>query len=426
MILKILALAFFIVVFVYLFLRAVRYIIRFTNQTNYLLKSDLVRNLTGHPSLKNKTIIIPPRYFEPDEIKEIIIFKLDHIGDIILSAPALRAIREGYPKARITLACGSWAKDILGPEGLIDHFLEINMTLRSIPHAQKRAEKKKLLAFLRQNHFDLAIDLRTSRDMRYLLKAARATWKVGFRTFVRDGFMDICVTPVFPYRQAHQVEQMLEIPRALGLKTNHPAPALRLTAEEKAYAAAFCEQHMPQGSILVGMHPSAGSPSRIWHPERFAALADKLMENPKVRVALLVGKGDLPLAAKIRDLSKKEIIVISDASIRQSAAIIQKCHLFISNNSGPMHLAASVDTPTIGIFSGMDLPNEWAPYGEKHRIIISPVCCMPCYKGECKRKKMYCLESITVEQVYNAALAMLAEYGQPPSEERNGKKTNES
>jgi len=164
----------------------------------------------------------------------------------------------------------------------------------------------------------------------------------------------------------------------------------------------FKEEGIKKTDRLLAIHPAASCPSKIWPNERFADVAARLIERYGFKVLVIAGPKDLALAESvIKHMHKPAINLAGKTSVSQLASVLKRCNLFISNDSGPVHIAAALGTPVISIFGrnqkGLS-PTRWGPTGKKGRILHKEVGCIECLAHNCV-KDFVCLKAITVDDV---------------------------
>jgi ADP-heptose:LPS heptosyltransferase len=161
---------------------------------------------------------------------------------------------------------------------------------------------------------------------------------------------------------------------------------------------------------LIAIHPGASCPSKIWPNERFAQVADKLIDRYGVKALIIAGPKDIALAQNVMQRMRHPAVNLAGkVSLSQLASALKRCQLFISNDSGPVHIASSVGVPVISIFGrnqkGLS-PKRWGPVGEKDKVIHKEVGCIECLAHNCK-KDFACLKAITVDEVLKVADSIL-------------------
>ena len=364
---------------------------------------------------------------DPESVRDVLIIKLDHIGDFILSLPAIKMIDAKFPKARITLLAGSWSKPIAEKVPEIDNILTFNFFHEKSEKGSaslQTNQMEQLEKLLQAYHFDLAIDLRRHPETRKVLKLSRARYTVGYDTMEDDSWLTISLKHAVELEdiigqksKSHITTQLCQLVQAIdtnNLTSEHieiSIPTLSLPDKEpsdslKRYLS------VSQTDYLVGIHPGAGSSIRQWPISYFAHLADLLIERNSAHVILFGGKEDKTLAAQICDQMHYKNKVVSLAgviSLEEFLAMVRSCHLFIGNNSGPCHIAGVMGVPTLTIFSGQVLPHEWHPIGDKTMSIRVGLHCAPCYKSLSEQcpYDLKCLKYLWPEKVLEAATQLL-------------------
>ena len=238
--------------------------------------------------------------------------------------------------------------------------------------------------------------------MAFLFSAIGAKYRIG-RDTDRRGFFYNLKVPEGSLSSSHEVERMLDIARTLGAKIRNKDLEIPLFTDDRNYVTEFFSQHhIREDDLVIGINPGAFRPSRKWDKKKFALVADGLSKKYQARIIITGGKRDIKLANNISNLMIiKPIIVAGKTTLKQLAVLIQKCKLFITNDSGPMHIAAAVKTPLIALFGPG--PLEYSPYGDgkRHIVIKKEVDCSPCYKMKCRSHK--CMERISAGEVLQAA-----------------------
>ncbi len=330
------------------------------------------------------------------------------IGDTLFTTPAIHALRQTYPRAYIAAIAYSSNKGVLEDNPDIDE-LFLHPTLGEW---WRWPELGRLFWRLRQRHFDLAVDMCTfsfflsrvvcSVRRRIKLQLPRLWWLV----------------PAHDWAQRHAISHYSEVVSALGLEVASPRLRLTLTAAQRRLASQYLAQHgVKEGDLLVAIHPGGEGwyGKKRWAKEGFARLADELTWRLGARIVLLGGGGEMALAEEVAHLMEAPCINgAGRLSLRETAALIERCHLFLGNDSSPLHLAAAVGTPVVGIYGPSNVAN-FGPYGVDHAVVHSDLPCSPCFhfigsipfwkRPLCRASR--CLEAVTVEKVLAAALSLL-------------------
>lgn len=342
-------------------------------------------------------------------IERILVIKLRQIGDVLLTVPALRAVREHYPGAHIAVMVNAGTEAMLLGNRLIDEVIVLD---RATEARSFFGRIRKALSFaldLRKKRFDLAIDL-TSGDRAAILSFfSRARYRVGADPMGK-GFLGkrLLYTHRQPIRnpQAHTVEQNLEIVRQIGLDTSDRS--LSMAIPEEAAAAVqtlFARHRVPDSALKVHLHPTSRWLFKCWRDEAVASLIDRLVEQYRAQVLLTCGPGraEKEKARKIFDLSRlKPVDLIGKTTLKELAAVSKRADLFIGVDSAPMHIAAAVGTPVVALF-GPSGEHHWRPWGEEHTVVAKAMPCRPCGQAGCNNsKRSECLETLSVDEVWEA------------------------
>ncbi len=328
-------------------------------------------------------------------------------------SPAVRAIREHFRDARIAILAKSWVLDTLRGHPDYDDLIEYDDQGR---HRSLRG-RARLALELRRDRFDLAILFQKAFEAAVLAALAGARSRIGYATD-RRSFLLTHALPL-PPRGTHHVELFLGIARALGCPVRDSSPSFYLDEIARRSAAALLGAPGDRTpSPLVAFHPGASKRPRAWHEGRFAELGARLAREAGARIVLLGDRGESPLLERIRRLLPPgpEPLAVAGISIKEVGGILERCSLFIGNDSGPMHIAAALGVPSIGIF-GPGSPELTAPRARPGRFVAvtRSYPCSPCrqnYFRECPPApsgKPFCLEEIRVEEVAEAALRLLTE-----------------
>jgi len=353
----------------------------------------------------------------PEKPGRILIRVNNWIGDVVMISPAVRAVRARYPRARIAILAKSWVLDTLRGSPDYDDLIEYDQAGR---HGGLQG-RMRLAAELRRGRFDLALLFQKAFEAALLAFLARIPVRIGYAT---DGRTALLTHPIsLPPEGTHHAELFAGLVRALGCDLADLSPIFHLDDAARARGAELLRTAgWDRGRTLIALHPGASKGPRAWHPERFAALAGRLAQSARAQIVLLGGPADREAAHLIASGAAATTLLmpVDTPSIKEMAAILERCRLFIGNDSGPMHVAAALGVPTVGIF-GPGSPRLTAPIAPAPRLSIvdKRYPCSPCRQDffrECSAApsgKPFCLEEITVEEVVDAATTLLAAHPDP-------------
>ncbi|MBX3303310.1 MAG: lipopolysaccharide heptosyltransferase II [Nitrospira sp.] len=343
--------------------------------------------------------------------KRILVRVPNWIGDAVMCEPALRGLRSLFPGAELTiLAKPSIAELYTGYSGL-DHVLAYN---DKDAHAGI-AGKWSLAASLRRHRFDLAVLFQNAFEAAFIAWLAGIPRRYGYATDGRVLFLTQPVAVPRPDNPVHQVEYYWNMLKPLGASGEAPPPTLHVSADEdRMVDGRLVSAGIDSSNIIIGVNPgSTYGKAKRWLPERFAEAARKLAERVEkeerapVAVALLGARGEESLGKDIASRIDRRSIVLSGATtIRELMAVVKRCRLLITNDTGPMHIAAAFGVPVVAVFGPTD-SRTTAPYGQERSVVREAVDCAPCLLRDCPIDHR-CMTRISVDQVYETAVQQLA------------------
>ncbi len=345
-----------------------------------------------------------------ENIQKILVIKLAGIGDIILATPALRALRRKFPQAYIALLTTPRAAEIIKGSPYLDELFFLSSTSKNLGGVIN------LIRSLRRKRFDVAINLYNLFTLRGAFKVALLMYLIGVRYRVgRDtdsrGFFYTIKVPDERFSERHEVEYNLDVVQALGADIKDKKLEIPISDKDREYVQEFLKQNgIGEDDLVVGLNPGAFRPSRRWGKESFARVGDELVKRYQAKIIITGGPEEIELAQKIADMIKIELIIATgEVTIKQLVSLIERCNLFISNDTGAMHMAAAMKTPLVALF-GPGLLARYGPYGDRNRYVVvkKDVECSPCYKFKCR--KHLCMKLITVEDVLQAAEELLRRF----------------
>lgn len=343
---------------------------------------------------------ICPEPLDSGNINRILLIKIEHIGDLVLSTAAIRAIREHFPHSSITMLVNPYTKAIVDSDPHLD---EVVVYDAQGIH-KSLIEKIRFIRNLRSKEFSLAIDLDTRSFLFtsvWLAYLSRAKVTLGLDGFSRGFLFNIKVKP---YSQPRPLaEEVLHILLPLGIAVSDMQPRLFLSRENKSYIQGFLNREgVKEDDLLVIIHPGGYYETQWWTKEGYAKVAQHLIGKYGAKTFLVGGHKEKKLVNEIIALmSEKPINLAGKISLGQLMALISRCHLFIGNNSGPLNVALGFDIPTIS-FLGSGIPERWRPQGEKHIVFRKDLPCSPCQLGYCWRRDFACMREIKPEEVIEA------------------------
>ncbi len=265
---------------------------------------------------------------------------------------------------------------------------------------------------LRKKRFDLALILHPTNRANIIVFLSGIPVRVGYNK--KFGFLLTHKLEERKYEgKKHEIEYTLDIVRSLGVSAENNGLFMPIKKENEEYIENFLHSHGVSGKDrLIALHPGASCPSKIWPGENFARLGDGLAKSFKVKIIILSSREDEEVGNKvIRLMQCKPISACGKTTVSELASLLLRCALVISNDSGPVHIAAAVKTPVIAIFGRNERglsPVRWRPLGKRDIVLHKEVGCESCLAHDC-RIDFKCLKAITPGEVMAAAEKILNE-----------------
>ena len=342
-------------------------------------------------------------------VRQILVRGPNWLGDAVMCEPALRGLRRLFPQATITLLVKPSVAELFELHPAIDRVMLYEDRGR---HAGL-AGKWRLAGDLRQHGFDLAILLQNAFEAALLTALGGIRRRYGYAT---DGRSLLLSDPVAtPDRRSHkhQVQYYWDMLKPLGLSGQPGHPELFVSPdEERVMAERLAQRGIMADDVVIGINPgSTYGGAKRWVPDRFAESTERLCRTlndsgRRPAVVLIGAKGEEPLGRLIASRLTARAAVLSGAtSIRELMAVIKRCAVLVTNDTGPMHIASAVGVPVVAIFG----PTDWrttSPYGEEHALLRHPVDCAPCLLRECPIDHR-CMMGVSVDQVYDAGVKLI-------------------
>jgi ADP-heptose:LPS heptosyltransferase/GT2 family glycosyltransferase len=361
------------------------------------------------------------------EVKRILAVKLDHIGDFLTALPALRALKDRFPQAEIDLLVSSASASLAAPGGIPDPAIPVsNVLVFDFFHARSaegqrsvaEADFAALHARLAPQKYDIALDFRMHPETRSVLRHTGSAWLAGYDHQNRFPWLDFSLEwegdVQLVRKRAHVSERLIQLVDAAAdaCRDNAAPPGLALGAASRPAALAG----LPAAFLarpLVCIHPGVGNVVRQWPAASYAALIDLLAGEAGLHTVLIGSAEEAPIAERIvRSVSRPGVVesLAGRVKLADLPAVMRACVLFVGNNSGPQHMAASLGLPAIGIHSGVVDAAEWAPLGERAIAMRRHMVCSPCYlefAADCPRE-LACLTGLAPRDVFAACRRLLA------------------
>jgi ADP-heptose:LPS heptosyltransferase len=366
--------------------------------------------------------------------RRILLLRFERIGDLLMSAPAIAAVRTLAPHATIDLVVGSWNKSLAALIPGIDTVETLDTPWLARPSRAPIPPRattvptrggegvfslaKRALRW-RPRHYDLAINFEGDIRSHALMALSGAPARIGFDM---AGGGPLLTTRVEFRPNEHTTANAERLVRAAfhaqDLTTAPPPFKLALPAEARERAAALLAAKNTSDRPLIAIHASGGRAIKQWPPARFANVAARLARDQKAQLLLTGTTADRHLIDEMRaalptNLDVLDLVGEVDQHLPLLAAILERCRVLITGDTGPMHLAAFVGTPIVAIFGPSD-PIRYAPLASPHRVVRIDLPCAPCNRirlppTRCQGHTPDCLEGVTTDTVYAAARDLIVE-----------------
>jgi len=322
------------------------------------------------------------------------------MGDVILTTPALAALKARYPRVYLDFVVKERYAELLKGHPLVDGLFLLPQGDGLLPVGRQLRRKRHHVVL------DLHANLR-SRLLTAMLPAPRKL-RYGKRTFRRWAMVR---TGYRPQEAPHVVDLYLECLRPLGIEAPRGRPRLYLSNGDGEFREEFYLQNrFGESGPVVGLHPGARWPGKRWPAERFARLGQRLMRERGAQILVFGGPGEEDLVARVVQGIQPSPPVALGLSLGQLMALISGCVLFVTNDSGPMHMATALGVPVVAIFGPTHPLLGFWPLGDEDVVLTAGLSCSPCSlhgKRRCPQGTWQCLERVGVQDALGAALGIL-------------------
>lgn len=338
--------------------------------------------------------------FPTREPHNIIIRMPNWLGDLVMATPILEDLRSHMPQAKITAMCRGKTGDLLLHDPNIDEIFQFTRPSGWL----HREEARNILNPLRHGDYDLGILLTNSFSSAWWFWRGQVKNRIGFGGRMRDAFLDKIVPRPSDIEERHLVSVYKQIIAPLGIPESETVPKLYVSSEEVEDARELLRRYkIPESAKIIGINPGAAyGTAKCWLPDRFLEVAKKLIEDPSVYILFF---GDLAGAKTVHEicgkLPERVIDLAGKTTLRELMALISLCDVFLTNDSGPMHMASALGTKLVALF-GSTNDIKTGPYNGGVVIHKRPSC-SPCYKRVCPID-FRCMKEITVDEVHREVM----------------------
>ena len=333
------------------------------------------------------------------ENPRILLVRTDRIGDVTLTTPAAAALKAALPGARLHFLAGAYARPVLEKNPALERIITLGGFFDTLRE-------------LRRENYDAAVVFFVDFRSALLPLLAGIPLRVGPASKVWSLFLNRRISQHRSRIEKHEADYNRELLAGLGLPVTPAPTSVTVTPEEKDAAARALERAgLKPGDLIVGVHPGSRGSAMNWPPENFAALASRLMRAHGVKVLLTGSAAETPLLEEMAAaMPEKPAVLREPLDLRHFMALVGRCSMFVTNSTGPLHLAVAQGVPTLSFFPPIKVcsPRRWGPYGDGVNKVLVPSGpeCLECSREKCAR--FNCMAEITVEAAYAAAAEILA------------------
>lgn len=344
--------------------------------------------------------------------QRILVVRLDNLGDVLLTTPAIHAIRECLPWAHIGLLASSSGAQVAELDPDIDEtivyeapWMDVQGTLPLDVLAETR-----MVAIIAHKKYDGAVIFTSFHQSP--LPAAYLCYLAGIplRHAASIDFPGSLLTTrhKHPEQLIHEVWRGLNLVSAIGFSSKSQELILELEPEDRAEAAStLIDNGIEPGRPVVAIHPGCSCQARTYSWQSYVKIADMLVDRLGCSVVLTGSPEEIPLTERIAGEMRRSVASLAGlTNFRELAAILSMADVVITGNTGPMHMAAAVNTPVVALFALTNPPQQWGPWHVKHRLLYHIVPCAICYNLTCPGDHA-CLSQVSPEQVVDAARELL-------------------
>ncbi|MFA6468330.1 MAG: glycosyltransferase family 9 protein [Bacteroidota bacterium] len=321
---------------------------------------------------------------------KILIIKPRAIGDVLLSTPVIRNLKEFVPEASIDFLTEQFAADVV----IGNRFVREVLTFH-----KKHDSTLAVIRKIREKRYDIVIDLFGNPRTALITRFSGAPHRIGFPFRGRAYAYNHHLTA--KGGEVHNVDFNLEALRHFGIPIVSSDPEFPISNVHREFANTWLAEKQISGRSFIGINPGGGWYTKKWSLESYAQLADRISGNNELTIMLFWGPGEKEEVKKVQAMMKSESVLLPKTSLKEMGAFLERCSYLISNDSGPMHIAASLGVPTLGIF-GPTNPHLQGPYGGRSIWVRNETLdCLECNLTDCPIGNV-CMRGLTIDMVFEA------------------------
>ena len=342
--------------------------------------------------------IVGQNHIDRSKIGRILVRATNWVGDMVISLPALEAIKENFPKSSLVVLARPWVIPLIENHPAVDQVIPLR---KGRGYFADIIEVIRVAGLIRSMRFDLAILLQNAFEAALLTYLGGVRLRIGYNTDCRGFLLSHSVIRDENILKAHQVEYYLGILRAMGWEAETKDPYLFVGDRDmESIRSILLSKGIQQDDLLVGLSPGAiYGPAKRWPAERFATVGDWATERWGAKVLILGSQAEQNIGRSVsQSMKHTPLNFCGMTSLGETMALIKRCHFFVTNDSGLMHVAAALGRPMVAVFGSTD-PTATGPRSEKARIVKHDVACAPCFKPKCPTD-FRCMFEIKPDEVW--------------------------
>jgi len=325
-------------------------------------------------------------------ITKILFIRLDRIGDVVLSTPALRALKQHFPGAELTVMLRSSTR------GLVEH----NPFVDRIVTVDRFSDLVSAIRGLRACRFDLVVDPYDDWPIESALVAglSGARVRIGYAVAGREAFFNVRLRQ--HGKERHMTDVVMHSLKPLGISPYDVQPKVYLSRRELESAGQWLGERRGCRLPLIGVHPGASCETQRWPSEYYAQLGSLLLREKRQGLIVFGGPEDRERVDAIAEQIGEPVLTCVTEDIRRFSALVSYCKILVCNNSGPLHVACALGVPTVSVM-GPTVKERWMPRGKRHRVLrANGLPCIGCNGASCRIGTHECMRTIIPEQVMAA------------------------
>lgn len=333
------------------------------------------------------------------KIDRILIRATNWVGDVVITLPALEAVRECFPESTISILARPWVIPLFEAHPMVDEVIPMKKEKGPLAGAK---EIIKTSLMIRRKNFDMAVLFQNAFEAALIVFLAGIKIRIGYNTDHRAILLSQSVMMNYDLNNEHQTGYYLSILKALGCNAEPRAPKLFVSDKDMEEAHKLLNNEgVKDGDTLLGLSPGAiFGPAKRWPSDRFAQIGDWAIERWNARVVILGSEREKDICDTVSDIMKNPAInLCGKTDLGKAMALIKNCDLFLTNDSGLMHVAGALKIPLVAVF-GSTNPKATGPGGPRSIIVKHNLECAPCLKPVCPTD-FRCMLEISVEEVWN-------------------------